>query len=231
MTRETHIINDIVFSTTAEFIIDTLMLPLDAETVSDIEALTHRANAVVKPKVLYAVAAVLRIDGSRVDIDGHEFHSEVLARNLSEGQVVFPHIATCGSELDGLESELSDALMVYALDCIKQSALEAAIREFHTLLAESHGLQGFATMNPGAGDARVWPIQQQAELFNLLGDVSDRIGVCLSESFLMIPNKTISGITFDNKEGYSNCRMCMREGCSSRQEPFDEQMWYSTYLI
>jgi predicted transcriptional regulator len=80
-------------------------------------------------------------------------------------------------------------------------------------------------MSPGSGDAGVWPIEQQQELFGLMGDVRGAIGVELTPSCLMIPNKTISGIRFTTETGYRACQVCRRERCPSRSAPFDHDLW------
>ncbi|MFM8320526.1 MAG: vitamin B12 dependent methionine synthase, partial [Chloroflexota bacterium] len=82
-----------------------------------------------------------------------------------------------------------------------------------------------ATMNPGSGDVDVWPIEQQAGLFRLLGDGPERIGVRLGETFLMSPVKTVSGILFATEKDFRTCQVCRREGCPNRQAAFDQAMW------
>ena len=80
-------------------------------------------------------------------------------------------------------------------------------------------------MHPGSGDVSVWPIEQQQALFSLLGDVESEIGVRLTESFLMMPNKTLSGILFPTETDFGACQVCRRENCPSRKAPFDEALW------
>jgi hypothetical protein len=83
-------------------------------------------------------------------------------------------------------------------------------------------------MSPGSGDADTWPIQQQADLFALLGGIDEvrkQSGVELTDSFLMIPNKTVSGIQFPTETDFRSCQVCHREGCPSRSAPFDAKLW------
>ena len=47
------------------------------------------------------------------------------------------------------------------------------------------------------------------------------IGVRLTESCLMIPNKSLSGLLFPSEFGYENCAVCPREGCRGRRAPYD----------
>jgi hypothetical protein len=84
-----------------------------------------------------------------------------------------------------------------------------------------------AAMSPGSGDVDVWPIEQQKELFALLGDVKQQIGVELTDSYLMWPNKTISGIRFATQVDFRSCQVCRRENCSNRAAALDEALWAS----
>ena len=74
----------------------------------------------------------------------------------------------------------------------------------------------------------VWPIEQQGELLSLFGDVKKLIGVELTDSFLMIPKKSISGVIFPTEIDFRSCQVCHRENCPSRSAPFDEILWQRT---
>jgi hypothetical protein len=79
-------------------------------------------------------------------------------------------------------------------------------------------------MNPGSGDARLWPIGQQRPLFELLGDVEAAIGVRLTPSFLMVPNKSVSGILFPTEVRFESCQLCTRENCPRRRAPYSGEL-------
>ena len=66
---------------------------------------------------------------------------------------------------------------------------------------------------------------KQVELFSLLGDAPADIGVTLTDSYLMVPNKTISGIRFPTSVDFRSCQVCHREDCPSRSAPFDQALW------
>ena len=83
-------------------------------------------------------------------------------------------------------------------------------------------------MSPGSGDADIWPLQQQRELFTLLGGVDEvtrQIGVELTDALLMVPTKTVSGIRFPTETDFRSCQVCHRPACPSRGAPFDKQLW------
>ena len=79
-------------------------------------------------------------------------------------------------------------------------------------------------MAPGSGAADVWPIAQQKELFSIFGNVEDLIGVKLTDRYLMIPIKSVSGILFETETTFVTCQLCPREACIRRRAPYDPQL-------
>jgi hypothetical protein len=69
-----------------------------------------------------------------------------------------------------------------------------------------------------------WPIQQQRELFSFFQDVQATIGVRLTESLMMIPRKSVSGIIFPKEVTFTACQLCPREKCSSREAAYSESL-------
>lgn len=151
------------------------------------------------------------------------FTSAILRANVETAQRLFPYIATCGPEMDRRDLCGDDMLMEFWLDTIKSQALGAAIRHLGEHLTERFALGKTATMSPGSADAAVWPIQQQRPLFSVFGDVESLIGVRLTDSCLMVPNKTVSGVRFPTEIDFRSCQICHREDCPSRSAPFDAE--------
>ena len=79
-------------------------------------------------------------------------------------------------------------------------------------------------MNPGAGSNKLWSIEQQKQLFALFKNMEEMIGVKLTDSFLMVPNMTISGIYFSSDIEFSSCMLCRRKDCSGRISGYDEKL-------
>jgi hypothetical protein len=137
---------------------------------------------------------------------------------------VFPYIATCGREADEAPLPSDDMMAPFWLDTIKGMALGAAGEALRDHLSRTYAVGRMSSMNPGAGPHDLWPIEQQSQLFSLLGDVEGRIGVRLTDSFLMIPNKTVSGIYFPTEITFEACKLCPREVCQGRRAPYDEAL-------
>ena len=194
----------------------------DAE---DLQCMVDLATQVGKPKAAYAESFVEFRDGDVVQISGVSFTSRMLSRKLESVERVFPHVATCGHEMDEASPAKGDMLKEFWWDLIKARLLGVASKHLSDHVHGRFRLGKTTTMHPGSADATIWPIEQQEGLFALLGDVEESIGVRLTESFLMVPNKTISGILFPTERDFRSCEVCHREGCPSRHAPFNEELW------
>jgi len=193
----------------------------------EFEQLVKLAQNVGKPKALYTEVFVEFSGEDTVKLNGYHFTSLMLRQNLSNVERVFPFVVTCGREMDQVEFSEDNLLKRFWWDTIKESLLMSAYQYLQGLLEHRYLLSKTSSMNPGSGDLTVWPIEQQRELFALLGDVHGQIGVELTDSFLMIPNKTISGIHFPTEKNFRTCQVCHRENCPSRSAAFDQTLWES----
>ena len=200
-----------------------------SQDADDLIRLAHRAQAIAKPKALYKVALVESKGDNYVVIDGTTLTSRVLRVNLEEAHRVFPFVATCGIELDDWSSSIDDMLHRYWGDAIKEMALHSAIRALDEHLVDRYRPGRISAMNPGSlGD---WPLPQQRALFAILGNTKDAIGVQLSDSSLMIPTKSVSGIQFPTEESFASCQLCPRENCPGRRTAYDETLYERKYRL
>ncbi len=197
----------------------------DSQDAELLQQLANRALAAANAKVIYKESFIQARTEGTIQIDGVTFTSRALTANLAHVQRVFPYVATCGHELDQIAPERDDFLQTFWWDAIKIKVLECALQWFHDHLRQRFLLKKFSTMNPGSGDVDLWPITQQKELFTLLADVHQQIGVRLTESFLMTPNKSVSGIIFTTETDFTTCQVCHRQECPNRRAPFDQERW------
>jgi hypothetical protein len=196
-----------------------------SEDAAAVAALVDRARAIARPKALYTEAFVEERGDDTVRIGGVTFTSRTLRTKLDRVERVFAYVATCGHELDGVPLPADDVLVQFWWDAIKAECLAAARGHLLAHLTARFRLGQTARMSPGSGDVDTWPIEQQRELFALLGGVTSRIGVVLTDSCLMIPNKTVSGLLFPTEEDFQTCQVCHRHPCPNRRAPFDEALW------
>lgn len=173
-------------------------------------------------KAVYEISYVGEKSPDSVEIGGVVFRSCVLRQNLENVQKVFPYIVTIGPELELAAGSSGDLLRQYYLEEVANAILEIGASWLAERLKKRWGLPRLSSMSPGS--LADWPITEQAKLFSLFGDTKKIIGVTLSESMLMLPRKSISGIFFPSEEGFISCRLCPREICPSRQAPYDASL-------
>jgi len=220
-----EILNEIPFSLDAVQLMKQAPVEPGSDDAKELRALMAAAMEVGKPRAAYTVSFVDGRAGDTVVIGGISFTSRTLSRNLASSERIFPMVATCGREMDEKSPARGDMLKEFWWDLIKTHLLGAANSQLSDHLHRRFRLGKTAIMRPGSGDASVWPIEQQRGLFALLGNVEQAIGVRLTDSFLMIPNKTVSGVLFPTEVDFRSCEVCHRENCPSRHAAFNKELW------
>ncbi len=190
----------------------------------ELAEMIRQAEAVARPKGMYRQAYIDSAGPDVVVVEGIEFHSKLLVANIGGAHRLFPYVATCGRELMAWAEDFrTDPLQQYWADIIMETALRTAIQAINDDLTARYSPGKTAAMNPGS--LPDWPLPEQARLFTLLGDVAGTVGVRLTDSFLMLPIKSVSGLRFPTETDYKNCQLCLREKCPGRQAPFDPQLY------
>ena len=157
---------------------------------------------------------------------GIEFNSKKLSSVLRPCVEAVGFIATIG---DGIENEmsrltaqnrLSDAFIV---DTMGSLLVEGLVNQFQQEMQSRYRQQGKATslrFSPGYCD---WSIEEQKKIFDLFDE--DFLEVKLSDTCLMSPRKSISGVFGISSKGssgwvstYNPCRECSKKDCTERRK-------------
>jgi hypothetical protein len=177
------------------------------------------ARPLLRPRAFFRDAHIGRREEAALDIGGIRFSSRVLVHNLEGTDLVFPFVLTVGGEMESAASSAGDLLRQYYLESIADLALSAAAEGLKEHIQGVFGLKNLGLMDPGSLED--WPIAEQAPLFSLLGDTEGRVGVRLTDSLLMLPRKSISGILFPSEESFTSCRLCPRIPCHGRRAEYE----------
>ena len=189
--------------------------------------LVAEAEELGRPKAMYAEAFVESREESAVVVEGVRLTSHVLRVNLDGAFRVFPYVATCGSELAAWYRSQNDVLNQFWAETIAEAALRQAMTELRRHLTERYRPKKLSSMSPGSLED--WPLQEQKPLFALLGDVEKSIGVRLTDSFLMVPTKSVSGVFFPSEGSFESCQLCPRDKCPGRRAPYDAELRREKY--
>lgn len=192
------------------------------ELAEELTDMIDEADALADPVVLFGICAVTDASAQSVTVGGVKVENALVAEKLGEKKRCFPYIATCGTALENWSLQYKDDLLTeYWADEIKKKYLRKAISALSEYLNEAYHLSGYrAALNPGS--RQEWPVSGQQELFAMLGGVDfvrEHIGVTYTDSFLMLPTKSVSGITFESETFYENCQYCPLDDCPGRRAP------------
>jgi hypothetical protein len=222
-------LNNISCQIDIEELMEKLHVKQDREYFTRAQEMAAEAQSLAKPKAVYKEAYVDCKGDNFVVIDGVKFTSRIMRVNMEETFRAFPYVATCGTEVESWSKQYTDLLDSYFADTIKEMFLRVASREVETCIDRQYALGHAVSMNPGS--LAEWPISEQKLLFGLLGKVEELIGVQLTDSFLMLPIKTVSGIRFPKEGTYENCQLCPRQKCPGRKERYDEGLYQRKYQL
>jgi hypothetical protein len=165
------------------------------------------AKLLIAPKGIYTYAAGRELPGSTI---------------LAHLDRMAFCVCTIGPALEAEVTRLSatgEMLKAVVLDAIGSVAAEAAAACVEARIAAEvarEGLKISCRASPGYGD---WDVREQASIFRLLP--AERIGVRLSETFMMSPRKSVSFAVHvaaepDRLRSENSCENCDRMDCRYR---------------
>jgi hypothetical protein len=190
----------------------------EKEDIDLINDYCEEAQGIARPKIAMATVYIDELSEDSVRLGPVVFHSRLLSKNLSETKKVIPYILTCGSELYEWAKRKDDFLGVFVAEEIKIEALRCATDFFYKYAKEHIFPENSSSMNPGSLED--WPITEQKKMFELMAEPASKIGVQLTDSCLMIPDKSVSGVMFQKEESFINCMLCARENCPGRRAKY-----------
>jgi len=161
-----------------------------------LDAVLDEARPLFAPRAICAVEAIERLDGGGLVIGGTlRTGSRSLATRLEGCGRALLFAATIGPALEDWVRRLSDAgeitraLLADACGSSAAIALGTALESAVTREFRDLGLEPTKRYAPGYGD---WDLESQAPLMALVDGT--RIGITLTDDFLMLPGKSISGV-------------------------------------
>ena len=223
-TNQNIILDKIPFVLDEEELFQKLRIEKDGEHAGELQEIIDLVSPLICPKAVFKVCDVETMEDDLIEICGVEFASRVLRKSLQEVDDVFAFIATCGNELENLNIPKYDFLKVFWVETVKEMALDTSVDFFTDFIKKEFKLEKLPSMSPGSGADNIWPIEQQKQLFSIFGDTEKLIGVRLTESCLMIPNKSVSGVCFSKGTEFIGCKLCDRENCQKRRAVFNSEL-------
>lgn len=192
------------------------VMPVMAEIISEIEK-----HVDVSAGFIIIEECKISDDDECIIFGGNKFNSGKVINNQLEGITSFTlFTATIGENFDKWSSELFslDPVKGYLADLAGAELTEAVadwIENKINILIEEKGLKCTNRYSPGYCG---WSVAEQKKLFALLPEKF--CGITLTESSLMVPRKSVSGIigagvSIEKKE--YQCSICDMENCFRRK--------------
>ncbi len=212
-------------------VLDSISIEIGVEEVEErlrikdhayIKDLIDLVRSLISPKAIYRIGTIQEKQEGGIIIDGITFTSRLLRKNLDRSEEVFPFIVTIGGSLEEEIKTCGDLLEQFYLDSIGNIALVKVREYLRDYLCSRFAIECLSFMEPGS--LRDWPIEEQRALFSVFGGRERLIGVRLTESLLMIPMKSLSGIFFSTEEPFYTCQFCSRERCESRRVSYNKEL-------
>jgi hypothetical protein len=226
-TLQAHVLQEIPFEPDIPWLMKRLRVKEGSANEAELRRTIEVARPLARPRAFFLVAYVGERGEDWVELAGVRFQSRVLRVNLEGTYRVFPYLATCGEEMQAWSDGIDDMLVGFWAEAVKEAALFCALRALFEHLQEHYQPGETASMSPGS--LPDWPIQEQEPLFSLFGEHTGGIGVRLTDSLLMVPTKTVSGIRFPTQVAFESCQLCPREGCPGRRAIYDPDLYDSRY--
>lgn len=160
-------------------------------------------------------------DESRIQVNGLEFHpTRAIAHQIRASEKLAFFMITAGEGITSWsQQELveGDPMAGYIIDLIGSEIVVAALDRMHEDLAWKMGAADFKITNRYSPGDCGWPVSDQQKLFSLFPE--NFCGISLSESSLMHPIKSVSGIIgighHVTKTAYA-CDLCEMGTCVYR---------------
>ncbi len=177
-----------------------LHVPLDkVDSYVDelIDEFIQQSLDLCSPKSCYALFnSLVFINKTEMQIEGHIFLLDkiVLSALKKSSQIAF-FICTAGDKVEKLSKQLlreGHSLEGLIVDLIGSEIAEETAEFIHKKIGEDMALQRLNITNRYSPGYCSWPVSDQQKLFALLGEHT--CGVKLTDSSLMLPIKSVSGI-------------------------------------
>jgi len=172
----------------------------------------------------YVIRDIESVQESRVSIENSiTLESKVISRLLKRCDTVAVFVLTIGNHLEDMVAYLAEnglVLQAAVLDAIGSGTAEQLADFVEDRIRESATSRGFVIsrrFSPGYCD---WDVSQQEMIFKAMQE--DTAGVRLTEGYLMLPRKSISGIigigsNNSNIDNYNPCKSCLAADCPGRR--------------
>jgi hypothetical protein len=196
--------------------------PVDKYTIDLVDRYISRCTTEASLKGVYVWRdSVPQESGKEVLIDGERFRvGHIIIKELKNATAFTVFAVTAGPGPETLASELmsrGNYLEGFIADLVGSAIVEWAAEQIHRIVRTMADAKGMKVTNRYSPGYCSWKVNEQQKLFRLIPP--EQCGITLSDSNLMIPVKSVSGIigigpgvTFNEYP----CEVCPMKNCKYR---------------
>ena len=200
----------------------------DASPKREVAEILHQAiqegYQLINPKAIYDEVPVVEVKDDKIKLgDGLTLGTKNTVRSWRNLELLGVALCTIDSALEHRVSELfaeGDYSLALMLDSVGSVAVESLADSANYYICHKANNSGFkvgSRLSPGYSK---WALEEQRTIFSLVP--GDKIGVRLTEQYMMIPQKSVSfcigiGRALVDEVG-SPCRYCGKESCPYRRK-------------
>ncbi|MFQ5826043.1 MAG: vitamin B12 dependent-methionine synthase activation domain-containing protein [Dehalococcoidia bacterium] len=194
-----------------------------ARILSLVDRHIQNASQLIEPQHSFVIRNTEGVEGDKVFFGDVTFESRIIAQLMQRCQKAAVFAVTIGGSLEGQVRQLADegrVLEAAIMDAVGSDAAEKAATAVQGRVREIANAQGLgisSRFSPGYCD---WDIGQQTMVFHAMNGRS--AGIRLTDSCLMVPRKSVSGVIGMSPHGgelerWSPCQSCKRRNCPGRR--------------
>jgi hypothetical protein len=219
---ETVFWDHIPSSVTKEEVLKSMGMPVDHMYGKYVDEMIEATEDIVNLKAVIIEFQIKGRTDDSVTIGEETFVSKTLAEKFSSVDTVYAYLATCGREIEDYSESLDNIVNQYALEGIMAIHLRNATIHMTEYLDNVLDGQTFC-VSPGSFED--WPLAAQHPFFALMGEYVEKAGICLSDSGVMRPGKSVSGFRYRVEKDAHDCRLCLKRDCIDRNGAFDPNLY------
>lgn len=200
----------------------------DAEIVRTTEYLLEESNQFLRPQFKYLILdGSLNMDVMSLTLSGHNDTvtfdvGRIICHQLRRSQRYAVFVVTVGSgyfQWTNAVKRRDDMFQTYIMDCLGSQIVESVADYMETVLQAEIDPAGFKRTNRFSPGYCGWHVKEQPKLFSLFAEERP-CGIELTESCLMLPVKSVSGIIGigpDVRYLPYTCGICDKKDCYKRK--------------
>ena len=200
----------------------------DGETVRTTGYLLRESAQFLRPQFRYVlVDGSLDLENNRLTLIGQggpvTFDAgRIICRQLRGAQRYAVFVATVGNgyfQWTDAVGRRDDMFQTYVMDCLGSQIVESVTDYMETVLQKEIEPAGFKHTNRFSPGYCGWHVSEQPKLFSLFGEPQP-CGIELTDSCLMLPIKSVSGVIGigpDVRYLQYSCGICDKKDCYKRK--------------